>query len=112
MSSAVEECIPKECKNDLVNRREVYRLMLEKKTDWDFSQELMKMPTGNPEQYSDYISREKLYEKVANYEMLALKELSKTNAVLDDGTTLNPDWLRLITSLNERTALKHMIADF
>ena len=112
MSSTAEQCIPKECRNDLVNRREVYRLMLEKKTDWDFSQELMKMPTGNPEQYSDYISREKLYEKVANYERLALEQLSKTNVVLEDGTTLNPDWLRIITSLNERTALKHMIADF
>lgn len=112
MSSTTEQCIPKECKNDLVNRRDVYYLALTKKNDWEFSQELMKMPTGNPEQYSDYISREKLYEKVANYERLALKQLSKTDAVLEDGTTLNPDWLRLMTSLNERTALKHMIADF
>ena len=112
MRDTTRESIPEECKNDLVNRRDVYYLALTKKNDWDFSQELMKMPTGNPEQYSDYISREKLYGKIANYEMLALKELSKTNAVLDDGTTLNPEWLRLMTSLNERTALKHIIADF
>ena len=112
MSDIAERCIPKECKDDLVSRREVYRLKLESSNDWDFSQALMNMSSGDPGQYSDYISREKLYEKIANYERLALKELSKTNAVLDDGTTLNPEWLRLMTSLNERTTLKHIIADF
>ena len=46
--SAAERSIPKRCKDDLVSRKQVYKLKLESKNDWDFSQALMNMPSAGP----------------------------------------------------------------
>ena len=48
-----ERCIPEECKDDLVSRREVYHLKLMSVTDWDFGQALINMPSAEPEPSDD-----------------------------------------------------------
>ena len=45
-----EQCIPKECKDDLVSRRQVYCLKLASESDLEFGQVLIDMPTAQPEQ--------------------------------------------------------------
>lgn len=53
----------------------------------------------------EYIEKAKLYKEIAELEELARK------SVLDTPTN-SPDYSRYYAQLNERTALKHKIADY
>ena len=44
-----EQCIPKECKDDLVSRRQVYCLKLASECDLEFGRALIDMPSAEPE---------------------------------------------------------------
>ena len=55
--SIAEQCIPRKCKDDLVSRRQVYKLKLASDNDWEFGQALMDMPSAEPEPCEDTISR-------------------------------------------------------
>ena len=51
-----KQCIPKECKDDLVSRRQVYCLKLASESDFEFGQALINMPSAIEQNY-DVISR-------------------------------------------------------
>ena len=65
--SIAEQCIPKECKDDLVSRRQVYRLKLASDNDWEFGQALMDIPSAEPERIvcdEVKLSKEEIQEAV------------------------------------------------
>ena len=52
-----------------------------------------------------------LYAKLQEYEELARKRVWDTESTLPFPTNLNPAYTRYLAQLDERTALKHMVAD-
>ena len=52
-----------------------------------------------------------LYAKLQEHEELARKRVWDTESTLPFPTNLNPAYTRYLAQLNERTTLKHMIAD-
>lgn len=52
-----------------------------------------------------------LYEKVQEGEELARKRVLDTETTLPCPTNLNPAYTRYLAQMDERTKLKHMIAD-
>lgn len=57
------------------------------------------------------IDGDALYAKLKEYEELARKRVWDTESTLPFPTNLNPSYTRYLAQLDERTALKHMVAD-
>lgn len=57
------------------------------------------------------IDADALYEKVQEGEELARKRVLDTESTLPCPTNLNPAYTRYLAQMDERTKLKHMIAD-
>lgn len=57
------------------------------------------------------IDADALYEKVQDGEELARKRVLDTESTLPCPTNLNPAYTRYLAQMDERTKLKHMIAD-
>lgn len=57
------------------------------------------------------IDGDALYAKLQEYEELARKRVWDTESTLPFPTNLNPAYTRYLAQLDERTALKHMVAD-
>lgn len=57
------------------------------------------------------IDADALYAKLQEYEELARKRVWDTESTLPFPTNLNPTYTRYLAQLDERTALKHMVAD-
>ena len=60
---------------------------------------------------SDLISREELYKHMAELETLARNRVLSTESSLPYSNNINPSYIRYSAQLDERTSLKHMIAD-
>ena len=57
------------------------------------------------------IDGDALYAKLQEYEELARKRVWDTESTLPFPNNLNPAYTRYLAQLDERTALKHMVAD-
>ena len=57
------------------------------------------------------IDGDALYAKLQEYEELARKRVWDTESTLPFPNNLNPSYTRYLAQLDERTALKHMVAD-
>jgi hypothetical protein len=57
------------------------------------------------------IDGDALYAKLQEHEELARKRVWDTASTLPFPTNLNPSYTRYLAQLDERTALKHMVAD-
>lgn len=57
------------------------------------------------------IDADALYAKLQEHEELARKRVWDTASTLPFPNNLNPAYTRYLAQLNERTALKHMVAD-
>ena len=57
------------------------------------------------------IDGDALYAKLQEHEELARKRVWDTESTLPFPTNLNPAYTRYLAQLDERTALKHMVAD-
>lgn len=57
------------------------------------------------------IDADALYAKLQEYEELARKRVWDTASTIPFPTNLNPSYTRYLAQLDERTALKHMVAD-
>ena len=57
------------------------------------------------------IDGDALYAKLQEYEELARKRVWDTASTLPFPNNLNPAYTRYLAQLDERTALKHMVAD-
>jgi hypothetical protein len=62
------------------------------------------------EKMDDTISRQELYEKVAELEELARNRVLDTPTAI--GSQVNPSYIRYSAQLSERTMFKHMVTDF
>ena len=60
----------------------------------------------------EYISKAELYKQIAEKEELARNRYLDTPSTLPVPIFVNPSYERYTAQLNERTAFKHMVADF
>ena len=60
----------------------------------------------------EYISKAELYKQIAEKEELARNRYLDTPSTLPVPIFVNPSYERYMAQLNERTAFKHMVADF
>ena len=60
----------------------------------------------------EYISKAELYKQIAEKEELARNRYLDTPSTLLVPIFVNPSYERYTAQLNERTAFKHMVADF
>lgn len=58
--SIAEQCIPRKCKDDLVSRRQVYKLKLASDNDWEFGQALMDMPSAESDKNAPKTFKEQM----------------------------------------------------